>query len=62
MVLKCSSFQHVLDRAIGLVFYTSLGYKVVGVRPNGVILRRGGETFEVLAVPPPGSEVGPRAA
>lgn len=46
---RCSSFQHVLDRAVGLLFFTALGYRTVGVRPNGVILRRGDEVIEIVA-------------
>lgn len=46
-ILKSCSFQHVLDRAVGLAHYTSIGYVVVAVRPNAVILERAGVRYEV---------------
>jgi hypothetical protein len=49
-VLKSCSFQHVLDRAIGLAHFTDLGYAVVGVRPNAVILERKNVRYEVTTV------------
>lgn len=48
-VLPCSSFQQVLDRAIGLAHCTDIGYAVVAVRPNSVILSRKGITYEYAA-------------
>lgn len=33
---RCSSFQHVLDRVIGLVHHTSLGYRIHSVRPDSI--------------------------
>lgn len=48
-ILLSSSFQHVLDRAVGLAHYTSLGYAVVAVRPNAVILVRNGVRYEVAS-------------
>lgn len=46
-ILRSCSFQHVLDRAIGLAHFTDIGYVVVGVRPNAVILERRGVRYEV---------------
>lgn len=39
-IQRCCSFQHVLDRVIGLVHYSDLGYKVVEVRPDAVVLKQ----------------------
>lgn len=47
-VLKSCSFQHVLDRAVALAFYTD-GYKVVAVRPNAVVLQKGDTQIEVIS-------------
>lgn len=48
-ILRSCSFQHVLDRAIGLAHFTSLGYVCVDVRPNAVILERKNVRYEVTA-------------
>ena len=47
VILKSVSFQHVLDRAIGLFHFTTLGYAVVGVTPNSVILMRKGVSYSI---------------
>lgn len=40
--MKCRTIENVLDWAIQLAFFAGMGYQVIGVLPNGVILSRNG--------------------
>jgi hypothetical protein len=44
----CASFSHVLDRVIGLVHFTSIGYRVVCVGPNSVTLVKGSQIYRFI--------------